>query len=103
MIRRRRFADVIPRQLDLFEREHAGLIRDCEAAEAAYDRAPRDEAEERYGDYVDLVETGTDLLAELRDNYAASLGEEAAEAYLEAFNRAVLKRLPRFALEIESS
>jgi hypothetical protein len=103
VIRRRRFTDVVSRQLDLFEREHAGLIRDCELAERAYDRAPRDEAEERYGDYIDLVETGTDLLAALRDNYAASLGAETAEEYEEAFNRAVLKRLPRFALEIENS
>ena len=100
---RRRFADLIARQLDFFEREHDGLIRDCNAAEEAYDRAPRDEAEERYGDYAELVETGTDLLAELRDNYASSLGEPAAEEYVQAFNRAVHRRLPRFALEIESS
>ena len=39
---RKRFADVVSRQLDLFEREHAGLIADCEAAERAYDRADRD-------------------------------------------------------------
>lgn len=101
MIFRRRFADVISRQLDLFEREHAGLIRDCVAAERAYDRAHRSEAEERYGDYVDLVETATDLLADLRDGYASTLDEEAAEEYEGAFNRAVLRRLPRFALEIE--
>jgi hypothetical protein len=101
--RRRRFADVIERQLELFEREHARLIREAEAAEKAYDRAPREEAEERYGDYLDLVETGTEVLAELRDNYAASLGEDAADEYEEAFNRAVLKRLPRFALEIEDT
>ena len=101
-MRRRRFADVVSRQLDLFEREHAGLIRDCDLAERAYDRAQRDEAEERYGDYVDLVETGTDLLAALRDNYASSLDEEPAAEYEAVFNRAVLKRLPRFALEIEN-
>ena len=102
MIFRKRFADVVSRQLDLFEREHAGLIADCEAAERAYDHADRDEAEERYGDYVDLVETGTELLADLRDGYASTLEEEAAEEYQAAFNRAVLKRLPRFALEIEN-
>jgi hypothetical protein len=99
---RKRFADVVSRQLDLFEREHAGLIADCAAAERAYDRADREEAEERYGDYVDLVETGTELLADLRDAYASTLDETAAEEYESAFNRAVLKRLPRFALEIES-
>jgi hypothetical protein len=99
---RKRFADVVSSQLDLFEREHAGLIADCEAAERAYDRADRDEAEERYGDYVDLVETGTELLADLRDGYASTLEEDAAEEYEATFNQAVLKRLPRFALEIEN-
>ena len=100
-LRRERFADVIHRQLDLFEREQRGLIDDCVAAEGAYNRAPREEAEERYGDYVDLVETGTELLAELRDNFASTLDEETAEEYEDSFNRAVLKRVPRFALEIE--
>ncbi len=99
--RRARFGDVVSRQVDLFEREHAGLIRDCDAAEEAYDRADRDEAEERYGDYMDLVDTGTELLAALRDNFAASLDAHAAEQYELEFNRAVAKRLPRFALEIE--
>src|SRR5918912_4542757 len=99
MLRRRRFADVISRQLDLFLRENAGLVADCEAAERAYDRAERDDAEERYGDYMDLVETGTELLADLRDNFARTLDEDAAEEYAHAFNRAVLKRFRRFALE----
>jgi hypothetical protein len=100
-LRRARFADVIERQLDLFEREHRGLIEDCLAAERAYDRADRDEAEERYGDYVDLVETGTEVLADLRDHFASTLDEDAANEYSAAFNRAVLKRFRRFALEIE--
>ncbi|MGZ4365775.1 MAG: hypothetical protein ACXVFD_09335 [Gaiellaceae bacterium] len=100
-LRRARFADLIERQLDLFEREQRGLIEDCVAAERSYNRAERDEAEERYGDYVDLVETATEVLAELRDNYASTLDEEAAEEYEQAFNRAVLRRFRRFALEIE--
>jgi hypothetical protein len=103
VIRRRRFADIVATQLDLFAREHADLIAECEAAERAYDRAPREEAEERYGDYVDLVETGTDHLAGLRDNYASTLAVEIAVEYEQAFNRAVQKRLPRFGLEIEDS
>ena len=100
-LRRARFADVIERQLDLFEHDHRGLIDDCLTAERSYNRADRDEAEERYGDYVDLVETGTELLADLRDNFALTLDEEAAQEYQGAFNRAVLKRFGRFALEIE--
>lgn len=102
IFRRSRFADLISRQLDLFERDHRGLIDDCVAAERAYDRADRDEAEERYGDYMDLVETGTEVLADIRDHFAATLDEAADEEYQDAFNRAVAKRLPRFALEIEN-
>jgi hypothetical protein len=102
VLRRSRFGDVIARQLDLFERERAGLVRECEEAEAAYDRAPRDEAEERYGDYQDLVETATELLADLRDNFASTLGDASVEQYEAEFNRAVAKRLPRFSLEIEN-
>ena len=94
---------MVSRQLDLFARDNAGLIADCEAAERAYDRAERDEAEERYGDYMDLVETGTELLAELRDNFARTLDEDAAEEYETDFNRAVVKRFPRFALQIEDT
>jgi hypothetical protein len=100
-VRRRRFAELIGRQLDLFERENRGLIDDCVAAERAYNEAPREEAEERYGDYLDLVETGTELLADLRDNFASTLDESTATEYEEAFNRAVAKRFRRFALEIE--
>ena len=52
---------------------------------------------------MDLVETATEVLAELRDHYARSLAEDTAEEYEEAFNRAVLRRFPRFALEIEDT
>jgi len=93
---------VISRQLDLFEQDHAALIRECQKAESAYDSAGRDEAEERFGDYQDLVETATEILADARDHFAASLGEPAAERYESEFNHAVGKRLPRFALELEN-
>jgi hypothetical protein len=92
---------VIRRQLDFFEDECADLIADCDCAERAYDAAGREEAEERYADFLDLVETGTERLAELRDNFASSMEEAAADEYEHEFNRAVLRRLPRFALEIE--
>ncbi len=101
MFRRARFGEVIDRQLDIFERDHAGLIADCDAAEQKYDRADRDAAEELYGDYMDLVETGTELLADLRDNFATTLAEEDAVRYEDEFNRAVGRRLPRFGLEID--
>jgi hypothetical protein len=102
VLRRRRFADLIARQLDVFVRDQLELLEACDEAERAYDRAERDAAEERYGDYQDLVETGTELLADLRDNFARTLDEETAEEYEAEFNRAVGRRLPRFALEIEN-
>jgi hypothetical protein len=102
MFRRQRFGDVISRQLDLFEQDQAALIRACEQAESAYDSADRDEAEERFGDYQDLVETATEILADARDHFASSLGETAAEQYEAEFNRTARKRLPRFALELEN-
>jgi hypothetical protein len=103
IFRRRRFADLIERQLAFFEEEHAALLLDVRTAETAYDRADRDEAEERYGDYMDLVETGTESLAEIRDTYASTLDEETAEDYGLAFNQAVMNRFPRFGLEIEDT
>src|SRR5436190_1924823 len=58
MFKRKRFGDLVTRQLALFECEQRDLIEECEAAKLAYDRADRDEAEERYGDYADLVDSG---------------------------------------------
>ena len=94
--RRRPFADLIERQLSFFEQDHAALLEDARSAERAYDDADRDEATERYAEYDDLVETGTELLAGIRDAYAATLDEETAAEYERAFNEAVARRLPRF-------
>ena len=102
-MRRSRFAEVISRQLDLFVRDNLELLEACDAAELDYERAERDGAEERFGDYQELVEDGTEILAGLRDNFASTLDEETAGEYEEAFNRAVEKRLPRFGLEIEDT
>jgi hypothetical protein len=103
VLRKRRFADVISRQLDLFVREQLELLEACDEAERAYDRAGRGEAEERFGDYQELVETGTEILADLRDHFALTLDDDSAEEYEAAFNGAVAKRLPRFGLEIENT
>ncbi len=94
---------MISRQLDLFEREHADVIAASEAAERAYDRADRDHAEERYGDYLDHIETASEILADIRDHYAATLDESTAAAYERAFNRAVRRRLPRFARGLDGA
>ena len=101
MILGRRFGELIERQLALFQFDQADLIAECESAERAYDDAPREEAEERYGEYLELVEQGSETLVELRDGYASTLDPAIAAEYEEAFNHAVARRLPRFALELE--
>ena len=100
MFRRARFAKVIESQLDLFERDHRDVIEEADARLDAYNKADRDSAEELYGDYLDAVETGTEILADMRDHYARSLDDP--DGYLREFNKAVERRLPPFALEIEN-
>jgi hypothetical protein len=103
MFRRSRFADVVARQLDVFALdEEDGLLAEVREAKAVYDRADRDEAEERYGDYVDVVEAATEALADMRWQYASTLDEENAADYETAFNRAVRKRWPPLGLEIDN-
>lgn len=96
-----RFSELIDRQLDLFEQEDAEFLARVDKAERDYDQADRDVAEEAFGRFQELVEHGTEALAEMRDGYAATLDEDAADEYVAEFNAAVHRRLPRFALEID--
>jgi len=90
---RARFADVVSRQLEVFATDEAtGLLAEVRAAKDRYDDAGRDEAEEAYGDYMDVVDATKDALAEMRDRYAATLDEETADEYAAAFERAARKR-----------
>jgi hypothetical protein len=103
IFRRSRFADVIARQLDVFAEDEAhGLLEEVREAKAKYDRADRDEAEEVYGDYVDVVEAATEALADMRWRYVSTLDEASSEEYEAAFNRAVQKRWPPLGLEIDN-
>jgi hypothetical protein len=99
-IRRAQFGAVVETQLDLFVRDRRDVLEEVDTRLRAYNQAGREEAEELYGDYVDAVETGTELLADLRDNYASSLDDPVR--YVDEFNRAVARRLPALALEIEN-
>jgi isocitrate dehydrogenase kinase/phosphatase len=101
VIFKRRFGDLIDRQLDLFEQDNAELLQRISDAEDDYRAAGRGEAEERFGDLQDALLEGTEILIELRDNYAASLDDNAADEYAVAFNFGVLRRFPQFALELE--
>ena len=101
--RRKRFADVIERQLAFFEQDDGDLLADVDTALDAYNRADRDEAEELYGDYQLAIEAATDRLGEQRDAYARTLEETNVEQYVEEFNRAVLERWRELGLTIEES
>ena len=91
MILRRRFADVIARQLDVFAEDEAdGLLAEVEEMKERYDRADRADAEHAYGDYVDVIDAVKDALADMRDRYARTL-EDPAD-YEQAFERAARRR-----------
>jgi len=103
VFRRRRFRDVIARQLAFFQDEDGELLDDVDKALDKYNRADRDEAEELYGDYQLSIEAATDRLAEFRDAYARTLDEDDAEQYVYEFNRSVVERWRALALTIEES
>ena len=101
-LRRDPFRDVIARQLDLFVEDEADLLEDCRDKFRIYNDADREDREETYGDFSDAVETATEALADMRDRFARTLDEDAAETYEDSFNRAVRKRWPDLGLEIEN-
>ena len=101
IFKRRRYKDVIDRQLDLFLSEDGDLLDDVDRGLERYNAADRDEAEELYGDYQLAIEAATDRLAELRDAFAGTL--EDPDGYVAEFNRAVVDRWPELALTIEES
>jgi hypothetical protein len=103
MFGRKRFADLVARQLDVFAEDEAdGLFEEVREKKELYDQADRTEAEEMYGDYTDVVEAATQALADMRNRFRRTLDEDAADEYEGVFNRAVKKRWPHFGLEIDN-
>ena len=100
--RRDPFRGVIARQLDLFVEDEADLLEEAREKSRAYEGADREDREEAYGDWVDVVEAATEALADMRDRFARTLDEDTAEAYEHSFNHAVRKRWPDLGLEIEN-
>ena len=101
MFKRKRFGEVIERQLGFFLEDDADLLHDVAAALETYNRADKDEAEELYGDYQLTIEVATDRLAELRDTYARTLEDD--EQYVQEFNAEVVRKWPALSLTIEES
>ena len=93
MMFRRRFSEVVTRQLDVFATDEAdGLLAEVREMKGKYDHADREEAEEAYGDYMDIVDAVKDALADMRDRFARTLEGEAVEEYESVFERAAKKR-----------
>jgi hypothetical protein len=90
--RRRRFDDLVERQLELFSADQSALLAEAREAETAWNEADRDTAEERYGDLQLVFDAIGDRLLDIRETYAGTLDEEAADEYRGAFGRAARKR-----------
>jgi hypothetical protein len=93
VIFRRPYRDLIRRQLDLFAQEHGALFEEAREALRVYHEADRDEAEERYGDYTDVLDRAAGHLADLRDGYARTLDDP--DGYRAEFERATARRFPQ--------
>ena len=99
--RGRRFRELVARQLELFAGDEAELLAEADEADATWTRAPRDESEELYGDYQLVVDAIGERLYDLRESYAATLDDDAASDYRDAFDRASRKRFPRYSAFLE--
>jgi hypothetical protein len=92
ILRRKPYAELVERQLDLVAADDAELLAVIAVHRRAYADADRDDAEEAFGDYQLALEALKDRLTEIRDAYAATL--EKPEPYERAFERAAVKRWP---------
>jgi len=94
---RARFGDVIARQLAIFAEEHHDLLPRTEQARVSYTHSRTESAEERYGDYMDLVEEAEDELLALRDRYAETMAARDRMRYEREFRKAAERQLPSLA------
>ena len=99
--RRRRFHDLVERQLDLFEEDEAGLLSEADEADSAWTNADASEAEELYGDYQLVVDAIGESLYDIRESFARSIDESTAREYRIEFNRAVESRFGRYATFVD--
>jgi hypothetical protein len=95
--RRRRFHDLVERQLAVFEADESALLREARAADAAWTSADVEDSEQLYGDYQLFVDSIGERLHDIRETYAASLEDATADEYRASFDRAALKRFGRYA------
>jgi hypothetical protein len=91
------FEELVERQLALFAEDEADLLDEADEAEAAWNAAGRDTAEEAYGDYQLVVDAVADRLLDLREAYAATLDGATSDAYRQAFAAGAKRRFRRYA------
>ena len=92
-----RFHELVERQLDLFAADDAELLAEATEAEATWNSGSAENAEEAYGDYQLVVDAIADRLLDIRESYAHSLDEDAADEYRHAFTRTASRRYRRYA------
>jgi hypothetical protein len=97
LFRRRRFHDLVSRQLEVFATDEAGLLDEARGAEQSWNQAGRDEAEEAFGDWQLVVDAVAERLLDIRETYASTLDDESADEYRTAFSRVAVKRYREFA------
>jgi hypothetical protein len=95
-LRRGPFDELVERQLALLASDEAALFAEADEAEQAWIRTGREDAEEAYGDYQLVLDAIADRLLELREAYAATLGDDKVDAYRRAFAAGVRRRFGRY-------
>lgn len=86
--RKRRFREVVGRQLAIFAEDHAELVDDARAALRRYGRTSNAQAaQEQYGEHDELAEQVEELLDDMYRNFAWSLDDGAVGPYRREFAR----------------
>lgn len=89
---RRRFRDVVGRQLMLFAQDHDELVQRARASLRSYsDETDPAAALERYADFEDASEDIEDLLYDMCDRFSSTLDEPMAKRYAAEFDRQARK------------
>ena len=101
ILRGGRFRELVQRQLELFATDEGALLGEAVAADEAWTHAPREESEERFGEYQLVVDAVAERLYDVREGYAATLEDSAAGEYRSEFDRAARKRFRGFTALLE--
>jgi hypothetical protein len=86
--RRRRFRDLVNRQLAIFAHDHDRLVSEARTALVGYGLEPDTHtALEHYGEHDELAEQVEELLDDMYRNFSATLEPKAAADYRREFAR----------------